>query len=62
MSRENIFESKTTMADAGAQEFCRTDMTSEEARYYRKAPLPGERKNPMLETQHVERPRKGHGY
>ncbi len=62
MSRENIFESKVTMVTAGEQEFCRTDMTSGEARYYRKAPLPGERKNPMMETQHVERPRKGHAY
>jgi len=62
MSRETIFENKATMADAQAQSFCRTDMTSEEAAYYRKAQLPGERKNPMLETKHVERPRKGHAY
>jgi hypothetical protein len=62
MSRENIFESKVTMADAQDQGFCRTDQTSDEARRYRKAPLPGERKNPMLETQSVDRPRKGHAY
>ncbi len=62
MSRETIFESKVTMPEAQTQSFCRTDMTSEEARYYRKTPLPGERKNPMMETQHVERPRRGHGY
>jgi hypothetical protein len=62
MSRENIFESKVTMADAGQQPFCRTDQTSEEAAYYRKTKLPGERKNPMLETEHPDRPRRGHGY
>lgn len=62
MSCNTIFESKVTMSEANEQSFCRTDQTSDEARYYRKAPLPGERKNPMLETQHVDRPRKGHGY
>ena len=62
MSRETIFESKVTMADAQAQSFCRTDQTSDEARYYRKTPMPGERKNPMLETKSVDRPRRGYGY
>jgi hypothetical protein len=58
----NIFKSKVTMQEAQDQSFCRTDMTSDEARYYRKTPLPGERKNPMLETQPLDRPRRGYGY
>jgi hypothetical protein len=63
MSRQTIFEDQTTMANAlDTQHPCRTDQTSDEARQYRKAPLPGERKNPMMETQHVDRPRRGHGY
>ena len=55
----DIFKSTETMQDAEAMRPCRTDMTSEEARYYQKAALPGERKNPMLETHHVTRPRYG---
>jgi hypothetical protein len=62
MSRETIFENKTTMSDALAEHPCRTDQTSDEARQYRKAALPGERKNLMMETRHVDRPRRGHGY
>jgi hypothetical protein len=62
MSRETIFENKTTMADALAEHPCRTDQTSDEARAYRKTPPPGERKNPMMETRSVDRPRRGHGY
>jgi hypothetical protein len=60
--RETIFESKVTMVEAVEQMPCRTDFTSDEARRYGKRPLPGERENPMMETQHVERPRRGHGY
>ena len=61
--RETIFESKVTMAEATETQFpCRTDFTSDEARRYGKRPLPGERHNPVMETQHVERPRRGHGY
>jgi hypothetical protein len=62
MSRENLHESKVTMADARSEMPCRTDMTAEEASYYRKMSLPGERKNSMLETKSVDRPRRGHGY
>jgi hypothetical protein len=61
VSRETIFENKTTMADAASEHPCRTDQTSDEASRYRKATLPGERKNPMG-TQSVDRPRRGHGY
>jgi hypothetical protein len=62
MSRETIFENKTTMVEAlASQHPVRTDQTSDEAREYRKARLPGERKNPM-DTQHVVTPRRGHGY
>ena len=60
--RETIFQNKTTMADALAEHPGRSDQTPDEARQYRKAQLPGERKNPMLETKSVERPRRGHGY
>lgn len=63
MTRSTIFENKTTMAEAVSTQFpCKTDMTSEYARKYDKAPLPGERKNPMMETRSVDRPRRGHGY
>jgi hypothetical protein len=58
--RETIFKCNDTMPDS--QEVCRVDLTSDEARYYRKAPLPGERKNPMMETKSTDRPRRGHGY
>ena len=60
--RETIFENQTTMQDALDAHPGRSDMTSDEARPYRKMPLSGERKNPMLETKSVERPRRGHGY
>ena len=61
MTRSTIFENKTTMAEAAGEKPCRTDMTSEEARNYQKAALPGERRSPM-DVQHPERPRRGHGY
>jgi hypothetical protein len=61
MSRETIFENKTTMADAASEHPCRTDQISDEARVYRKMPLPGERKAPM-DTRSADRPRRGHGY
>ncbi len=63
MARTTIFENATTMAEATDTQYpCRTDQTSDEARRYGKRPLPGERHNPMLETLHVARPRKGHDY
>ena len=63
MTRTTIFENRTTLAEAEATQFpCRTDFTSDEARRYGKRPLPGERYNPMMETHHVARPRKGHDY
>jgi hypothetical protein len=62
MSRETIFKCNDTMADALTEHPCRSDQTSDEAREYRKMPLPGERKNPKLETRSVDRPRRGHGY
>jgi hypothetical protein len=62
MSRETIFKCNDTMVDAASEHPCRTDQTPDEARMYRKIPLPGERKNPMMETRSVDRPRRGHGY
>jgi hypothetical protein len=61
MSRTTIFENQTTMAEALGDHPVRSDQTPAEAREYRKLPLPGERKMPM-DTRHVERPRRGHGY
>jgi len=63
MSRQTIFENKTTMEDAvNTQHPIRTDMTAAEARVYEKTPMPGERKNPLMNTRSVDRPRRGHDY
>jgi hypothetical protein len=60
--RSTVFENKTTMAEALGEMPCRTDQTAAEAATYAKQALPGQRKNPSMETHHSDRPRRGHGY
>ena len=55
----NIFEDKTEMPSGQDEQCCRVAQTSAESR---DAKLPGQRSNPAMAVENIQRPRFGYGY
>ena len=58
----NIFEQKFDDADVEAAKPDGLGMVSQVPGESRDAPLPGQRRNPAMSCENVQRPRFGHGY